>query len=153
MKSIGMSSVEVKLDINITQSSTAALVEWYLGAVSILRCRLTSIGIPMLKIRRSPDRLIFNMGILITGKDGHYIETGPCLPNPSSISWSPSWKDGPAPGTEQGDRLIPMVPATQEGKYHDMAKESSTPLLVSEWEWLNWMAFLGQQTPRSMLST
>ena len=33
--------------------------------------------IPMLKIRRSRDRLIFNMGIPIHGKDGLYIETGP----------------------------------------------------------------------------
>ena len=31
----------------------------------------------MLKIRRSCDRLIFNMGIPIPGKDGLYIETGP----------------------------------------------------------------------------
>ena len=30
----------------------------------------------MLKIRRSRDRLIFNMGISIPGKDGLYIETG-----------------------------------------------------------------------------
>ena len=34
-----------------------------IGAVSIKRCRLTGIGIPMLKIRRSHDRLIFNMTI------------------------------------------------------------------------------------------
>ena len=31
----------------------------------------------MLKIRRNPDGLIFNMGIPIPGKDGLYIETGP----------------------------------------------------------------------------
>ena len=31
----------------------------------------------MLKIRRSHDRLIFNMGIPIPGKDGLYIEIGP----------------------------------------------------------------------------
>ena len=31
----------------------------------------------MLKIRRCRDRLIFNMGIPIPGKDGLYIETGP----------------------------------------------------------------------------
>ena len=31
----------------------------------------------MLKIRRSCDRLIFNMGIPISGKDGLYIETRP----------------------------------------------------------------------------
>ena len=51
-----------------------------LGAVSIQRCRFTKIRIPMLKIRRSSDRLIFNMGIAIPGKDGLYVETGPwCL--------------------------------------------------------------------------
>ena len=33
--------------------------------------------IPMLKIRRSHDHLIFNMGIPIPEKDGLYIETGP----------------------------------------------------------------------------
>ena len=33
----------------------------------------------MLKIRRSRDRLIFNMGIPIPGKDGLYIETEPSL--------------------------------------------------------------------------
>ena len=31
----------------------------------------------MLKIRRSRDRLIFNMGIPIPGKDSLYIEMGP----------------------------------------------------------------------------
>ena len=56
--------------VNISSSSTQR-------AVSILRCRLTNIGIPMLKIRRSCDRLIFNMGIPIPGKDSLYIETGP----------------------------------------------------------------------------
>ena len=47
------------------------------GGVSIYICHVTSIGIPMLKIRRSRDRLIFNMGIHIPGKDGLYIEKGP----------------------------------------------------------------------------
>ena len=46
-----------------------------------LNIKMTSyhytIRIPMLKIRRSRDRLIFNMGIPIPGKDSHYIETGP----------------------------------------------------------------------------
>ena len=37
------------------------------GAVSIWICRLSRIGIPMLKIRRSLDRLIFNMAIAIHG--------------------------------------------------------------------------------------
>ena len=38
---------------------------------------LTSIAIPVLKIRRSRDHPIFNMGIPIPGKDGLYIETKP----------------------------------------------------------------------------
>ena len=50
-----------------------------LGAVSIWRWCLTSIGIPMLKIRRSLDCLIPNMGIPIPGKNGLYIETGTWL--------------------------------------------------------------------------
>ena len=37
------------------------------------RCRLTSIGITMLKIRRSRQSLIFNMRIHIPGKDGFFI--------------------------------------------------------------------------------
>ena len=37
----------------------------------------------MLKIRRSRDSLIFNMGIPIPGKDGLYIEMGPCFPTAS----------------------------------------------------------------------
>ena len=49
----------------------------------------------MLKIRRSHDRLIFIMGIPIPGKDGFYIETGPCLP------WVPPWC---------GLLLCPVVP-------------------------------------------
>ena len=42
--------------------------------MSTYLCRIT-----ILKIRRSYDRLIFNMGIPISGKDGLYIETGPDL--------------------------------------------------------------------------
>ena len=49
------------------------------GSVSIYRCCLISIGIPMLKIRLSHDRLIFNMGIPIPGKDGLYIEMRPSM--------------------------------------------------------------------------
>ena len=43
-----------------------------------------NIGILMLKIRRSRDRLIFNMGILIPGKDNLCIETGPKV-----LQWPP----------------------------------------------------------------
>ena len=61
----------------IVLSSESVLDSWRLGAVSIKRCCLTSIGIPMLKIRLSHDCVIFNMGIPTPGKDGLYIETGP----------------------------------------------------------------------------
>ena len=46
-------------------------------AISISRCRLISIGIPMLKIRRSWDRLFRNMGIPTPGKDGFKSKWGP----------------------------------------------------------------------------
>ena len=49
----------------------------YQGSVSILICLLTRLRIPMLKIRRSRARLIFNMGIPIPGKVDLYIEMGP----------------------------------------------------------------------------
>ena len=45
-----------------------------------LNINMSSIEIPMLKIRRSRDRLIFNMRILIHVKDGLYNETGPWTP-------------------------------------------------------------------------
>ena len=50
------------------------------GPVSIWRLSFPGIGIPMLKIRWSPDRLIFNMKIPIPGKDSLHIEKPPwCL--------------------------------------------------------------------------
>ena len=39
-----------------------------LGSVSIYRCCMTSIGIPVFKIRRLRDRLIFNTGISYLGQ-------------------------------------------------------------------------------------
>ena len=48
-------------------------------AVSIKRCRLTNIGISMLKIRRSRDRLIFNMEIPYLGKTVFILKTGPWI--------------------------------------------------------------------------
>ena len=66
-----------------------------LGAVSILRCCLTNIGIPMLKIRRSPDRLIVNKGIPMLGKDGLYIETGSWFY--AVITWKGSLRINPLP--------------------------------------------------------
>ena len=66
----------------------------YLGAVSISRCCLTSIGIPMLKIRRSRDRLIFNIGTPCMGKTGDLV--GSCrwisiAMTPGGIPVSSQW--------------------------------------------------------------
>ena len=47
------------------------------GGVSIYRPCLTSIGIHIMKIRRSDDHLIFTTGIPIPRKDDHYTEKGP----------------------------------------------------------------------------
>ena len=55
-------------------------IAWLListGAISIKRCCLNGIGISMLKIRRSCDCLIFNMGIAIPRKDGFVLRWGP----------------------------------------------------------------------------
>ena len=45
--------------------------------ISIWRCHLTKIGIPMLKIRWSCDCIIFNMGIPIPGNTFFIIRQGP----------------------------------------------------------------------------
>ena len=47
------------------------------GAVAIWRCRLITMRITIIKIRRSHDCLIFLIGNPYTWKDGRYIETGP----------------------------------------------------------------------------
>ena len=50
----------------------------------------------MLKIRRSGDRLIFNMGIPTSGEDGLYIETGPRIQKHetyfTNCLWAPNYK-------------------------------------------------------------
>ena len=68
--------------------------------LSIWRCRLTSIGIPILKIRRSRDRLIFNMAIPVPGKDGLYTETGPRYPSSFRHQVRYSAHDGPHCGPD-----------------------------------------------------
>ena len=61
---------------------------WQLGVVvggegvSIWRCRLTSVGIPMLKIRWSWHCLIFKVVTPIPAKDSFYFETGPWFLHP-----------------------------------------------------------------------
>ena len=49
------------------------------GADSIKRCHLTSIGNPIVKIRRFYDRLISTMGFPILVRWHFYIESGPML--------------------------------------------------------------------------
>ena len=68
-------AVHRKLRCNVLSilytNSTMSLKIWPLGwgwgrwrvGISLSRCHVTSIGIPNLKIRRTCDRLIFNMGI------------------------------------------------------------------------------------------
>ena len=81
-------------------------VIWNPGIASTHTCRLTSIGIPRIKIRRSDDRLIFMMGIGIPTKDGLYFATGPWSPHPDSkvhgANMGPTWvlsaPDGPHVG-------------------------------------------------------
>ena len=50
----------------------------FLQGPSQYKDRLSSCGIPMFKIGRSRDRLIFNMGIPILVRRHLYIETAPC---------------------------------------------------------------------------
>ena len=47
------------------------------GPDSILRCRLTGIGNPIVEIRRSHDRLISTMGFPILERRHLFIESGP----------------------------------------------------------------------------
>ena len=55
-------------DIIKKQYNYSALVVGHLGAISISTCHLSSIDIPIIKIRCSQDCLIFIMEILIIGK-------------------------------------------------------------------------------------
>ena len=91
----------------------------------------------MLKIRRSRDRLIFDMGIPIPGKDGFYIETVPFWSEISpillllrSLAWVPQVAaDLPAPG-----RFALTIPLWQDLPPEHLTRywfqlESATELL------------------------
>ena len=66
---------------------TKTMVQPHLGADSIKRCPLTSIGNPVVEIRRSYNRLISTMGFPLLVRRHHYIESGPWLsPNPLLVS-------------------------------------------------------------------
>ena len=58
-----------------------------LGLGSIKRCHLTSIGNPIVEIRRSYDRLISAMGFPILIRRYLYIESGPWLLHVHSREW------------------------------------------------------------------
>ena len=81
------------------------------GAVLIYRCRLTSIWIPIIKIRRSRDRLIFNMVIPIPGKDGIYIETGPCSQKKefADALWDHGHSPGPGGNSRECESEVPYI--------------------------------------------
>ena len=65
----------------------------------------------MLKIRRSPDRPIFNMGIPIPEKDGLYIETGPrCIQHTDGLQWEASMRVLPALSDQQLAMKTDMIP-------------------------------------------
>ena len=61
----------------ISWEESFARSRWGGGGFSKQRGLLSSIGIPILKIRRSHNHLIFNMGMPLPGKNGLYIEMGP----------------------------------------------------------------------------
>ena len=58
-------------------SKTIVIFESHAGDRLNIKMSLYQYRDPMLKIRRSHNRLIFNMGITIPVKDSLYIETGP----------------------------------------------------------------------------
>ena len=62
-----------------------------LGPDSILRCHLTSIGNPIVEIRRSYDRLFSTMGFPIPVRWHLYIDSGPWL---SILQWWPKQHPG-----------------------------------------------------------
>ena len=64
------------------------------------------IRIPMVKIRQSHDRLIFNMGFPIAGKDGLYIEVGPRAFN---IDWFSCNHPGPVAINQQQLRVRMLI--------------------------------------------
>ena len=64
-------------DVLAPSAAIIMLDEWDLGPDSILRCRLTGIGNPIVEIRRSYDRLISTMGFPIPVRRHLYIELGP----------------------------------------------------------------------------
>ena len=72
-------------------------------------------GIPLLKIRRSRDRLIFNMGILILVRRHIYIERAP---------WWPPMRDEYQIKRQFWDKTILHSPCRQNG-YLPTSKETS----------------------------
>ena len=65
------------ISISFNQSPDCRVI-WPQGLVSIYRCHLTSIGNPIVEIRRSADRLISTVGFPILERWYLLSESGPC---------------------------------------------------------------------------
>ena len=87
LKYIVIGCLTHRSSVNFIITSLIPNYQWYihfmgnkLGPDSIKRCHLTSIGNPIVEIRRSYDRLISTMGFPIPVRRHLYIESGPwCL--------------------------------------------------------------------------
>ena len=68
---------QTKISCFPRQNMNTSIYVYYTTPMSIEGCSFTSIGIPMLKMRRPRDRLIFNMGIHYMGKTVFLLKQGP----------------------------------------------------------------------------
>ena len=98
------------VSIWINMMNTFVLVStwcWWPGGVSTQKCCINIIGIPMLKIRRSCDRLIFNMGIPIPGKTVFILRHAD-FRMMMSWQWNPFCITGPLWGETNGQVNSPL---------------------------------------------
>ena len=87
---IPQSYVKISTGRMMTISRFCISPDQHLGLVSISRPSFSGMGIPMLKIRRSRHRLIFNMGIPILVRWHLYSETAPRGSNTRvNLGWYP----------------------------------------------------------------
>ena len=84
-------------ELFINEDIQSTLLVLQPGGRLYIKCRLTSIGITMSKIRQSHDCLIFNMVIHIPEKDSLYIETGPWNIPAIQGHYYDWWCSGPYP--------------------------------------------------------
>ena len=101
----------------------------------------------MLKIRRSRDRLIYNMGIPIPGKDGLYIEMGP-----SSFCLAiPRYQGSRGP---HGAHLGPVGPRWAPCGPHEPCYQGLSCSSLAIWLGLKWwLTFAGWQYIQSAYLT